>query len=184
MPGLASVLRVEHADRGYADPKTTRVDRIGNDGMQDEADAARLPLRTRGVSAQTLHLSEALAAVVADEKSRRFDADIEPPVRGVRDPSALNRGLALRVRQPLARMRPRRAAIVRFPYCWTEPGVSARRVDRLLGGISGDMGQRPMFAVGSSHAPVAPRAVAFEKECALLGANQHRDAHDRHSLWE
>ena len=178
-PGFAAVLRVKHTDRGDADPEATHVGGIGNDGVQHKADPARLPLRARGVSAQTLHLAKTLAAIAADKKPRRLDADVQPPVRGMSHPGALHRRLALGVSQPLARMGPGCATVIRLPHSRPEPRVAAGRVNGPVCEVGGDVGQRPVLAQGPTHAPIAALAVAFENERALLGPDQHPDIHGR-----
>ena len=55
-PGLAAVLGVEHAGGGDADPEPARIGGVGDDRMQDQPRAARLPFRPRGVAAQALEL--------------------------------------------------------------------------------------------------------------------------------
>ena len=129
------------------------------------------------MSAQAVHLAKALTAVIADKEPRRFDADVEPPVRGMSHPGALDRRLALGVREPLARMGPGCATVVRLPHSRPEPCVAAGRVNGSVCEVGGDVSQRPVLAERSAHAPIASRAVAFENERALLGPDQHPDVH-------
>jgi hypothetical protein len=131
------------------------------------------------VSAQTLHLAKTLAAIAADKKPRRLDADVQPPVRGMSHPGALYRRLALGVSQPLARMGPCCATVIRLPHSRPEPRVAAGRVNGPVCEVGGYVGQRPVLAQRPTHAPIAALAVAFENERALLGPNQHPDIHGR-----
>ena len=129
--------------------------------------------------AQTLYLAKTLAAIAADKKPRRLDADVQPPVRGMSHPGALYRCLALGVSQPLAGMGPGCANVIRLPHSRPEPRVTAGRVNGPVCGVGGDVGQRPVLAERPTDAPIVALAVAFENERALLGPDQHPDIHGR-----
>ena len=108
------------------------------------------------------------AAIAADKKPRRLNSDVEPPVRGMSHPGALYRRLALGVSQPLARMGPCSAAVIRLPHSRPEPRVAAGRVNGPVCEVGGDIGQRPVLAQWPTHAPIAALAVVSRTNAPFL----------------
>ena len=179
LPGLAAVGGVEHAGRRDPDPDLPLVALVGNQRVQDQPGAARLPVRPRRMVAQ--------ARRHAARSGRHPRCGTGRPARrrhrGSRSPAArlqtdLDRLLALRVGEALARMAPGRAEVGRLPDRRAEPLVAAGAIDRAGRRIGDHVVQRPGLAERAAQRPRAPRSVALEDERALLGAKQ--DQHFRH----
>src|SRR5690606_24845100 len=145
-----------------------------NDRVEDEAAAAWLPLRPRGMIAQPGNVAPRLAVVIAAEQSGRLHADMETAACADREaPSRLDRLLAFRICQTLTRMRPRTPEIGRLPHSGTEPFIPACGVDGSGCSIGDDMVDRPRLTKRPPELPGAAPGIAFQNECALFRAEEY-----------
>jgi hypothetical protein len=121
--------------------------------MQDQAAAARLPLRLRGVFAQSRDMLPRHAAIAAAEQPRRLDPGVKLSVLRREAPYRLDRFLVSPVGKPFGRACPRRAEIGGFPDRSAEPSVAAARVNCAVSRIGNDVVDRPGLAEWTAQFP-------------------------------
>ena len=172
LPGDAAVAGVEHAGGRDPDPKLPRVGGMRHERVENEAAPARLPLRTRGMPAQAGEVGPVTAAGLAPEQAGRLDPGMNQLALRLDAPCSANRGIAFRVDEPRARVRPGRAEIGRLPDCRSEPLVATGGVDRARRRVGLEVVDRPRLTIGPAQPPVTSRRITVEDERAFARPDQ------------
>ena len=175
LPGRPAVARLERADRRDRHPHPVRVGRVGDDRVEDEPAGARLPRRAGGVVREALDVGPRPSAVVAPEQPGWADARVDGAVGRGHVPDRADLRAVVAVRQPVARLGPRRAEVVTPEDRRPVPRRAPAGIERARRRVAADVLNGIALARRTADLPRPSRGIRFEDERALFRTHEEQD---------